>query len=130
MGSRDRARARARGRRRRILAFLAEAAGLTFLMALFPPLRPLIYAAAIFALLLLAYVGLLLAVRRNDRELGRMRRQLQAEMRQPPVRTPARPNGNGAVRRQAPRPVPQVMHLEDVHVVIRPARALKAATAR
>jgi hypothetical protein len=127
IGARNRARARARGRRRRIVSFLVEATGLSFLMALFPPLRPLVYAAAVFAILLLSYIGVLLAVRRNERGLVRMRQHLEAEM-DLPAPIPAPVNGNGAVRR--PRPVPQVIHLEDVHVVIRPARALEAATAR
>jgi hypothetical protein len=128
LGARDRARARARGRRRRIVSFLVEATGITFLMALFPLLRPLVYASAVFAVLLLTYLGVLLAVRKNERALVQMRRQFQAEVR--PAPAPARANGNGAPRRPQPRPVPQVIHLEDVHVVIRPARALEAATAR
>jgi hypothetical protein len=129
MGATNRARARARGRRRRIVSFLVEATGFSFLMALFPPLRPLVYAAAVFAILLLSYIGVLLAVRRNEQGLVRMRKQLAAEIERP-APAPARTNGTMVVRRPQPRPVPHVIHLEDVHVVIRPARALGAASAR
>jgi Flp pilus assembly protein TadB len=129
IGARNRARARARGRRRRVVSFLLEATGITLLIALFPPMRPLIFAAAVFALLLVAYVIVLLAVHRNERELGRMRRQLQAELDRPaPARAPT--NGPRSAPRPGPAPVPQVIHLEDAHVVIRRAGALETATAR
>jgi hypothetical protein len=130
IGAANRARARARGRRRRVLVFLLEATGITLLMGLFPPLRPLVYAAAFFGVLLVVYVGMLLAMRRNERELARMRRRFEAEVERAapaaavakgvPVRTHRRPT----------KPVPQVIHLEDVHVVIRPARRLQTASAR
>ena len=129
IGARNRARARARSRRRRVVSFLLEATGITLLMALFPPLRPLVFAAAVFALLLVAYVIVLLAVHRNERELGRMRRQVHAELDRP---VPARPptNGHRPASRPRPMPVPQVIHLEDTHVVIRRVRALGTATVR
>jgi hypothetical protein len=83
----------------------------------------------VFAILLLSYIGVLLAVRRNEQGLVRMRKQLAAQMeRHAPA--PARTNSTMLVRRPQPRPVPQVIHLEDVHVVIRPAGVLGAATAR
>ena len=125
IGARERARARARGRRRRILSFLLEATGIAFLMALFPPLRPLLFAAGLFGLMLVAYIGLLLALRPGERELERMNRRVAEEMRRiepvgPRIRTHRNPE----------RPVRQVIHLEDVHVVIRPPRTLEPVTAR
>ncbi|HXF73948.1 MAG TPA: hypothetical protein VNO79_15230 [Actinomycetota bacterium] len=60
LGPRERARARARARRRRVLAFLLEAVGLTFLIGLAPPLRPVWYATGVLAGALALYVWLLL----------------------------------------------------------------------
>jgi len=124
VGPRERARARVRGRRRRILAFLLEATGISFLMALFPPLRPLVFAAGLFGFLLVTYVGLLLALRPGERELERRSRLVRAELqRMEPARAQIR------THRRPTRPAPQVIHLEDVHVTIRPARELASASA-
>jgi len=124
MGARGRARARARTRRRRVLTFLLEATGLTALMAMFPPLRPLVFAAGLFGLMLVAYVGMLLALRPGERELERRNRLVEAELR----RTEPAPRPVRTQRRPA-MPAPAVIHLEDVHVTIRPARELAAASA-
>lgn len=58
VGSRERARLRARERRRRIVVVLLEAMGLTALIGLFPPLRPMLFVTGFLALLLLVYLGL------------------------------------------------------------------------
>ena len=75
LGVRNRARMRARARRRRVFVFLLEVMFLTFLMGLFPPLRPFWYATSAFFGMLTLYVVLLLTISRNDRELQRMQQR-------------------------------------------------------
>jgi hypothetical protein len=58
VGSRERARLRARERRRRIVVVLLEAVGLTALIGVFPPLRPMLFVTGFLVLLLLVYLGL------------------------------------------------------------------------
>jgi hypothetical protein len=58
VGSRERARLRARERRRRIVVVLLEAVGLTGLIGIFPPLRPMLFITAILALMLVSYLAL------------------------------------------------------------------------
>ncbi|HEX2031792.1 MAG TPA: hypothetical protein VHL78_10380 [Actinomycetota bacterium] len=60
LGPQERARMRARERRRRVFVVMLEAIGLTALIGLFPPLRAMLYLTGVLALLLLAYVGLVL----------------------------------------------------------------------
>jgi len=111
---------------------LLEATGFTALIALFPPLRPMVFAAGAFGLLLAAYVGMLLGLRRHERELGRMRERFSAEIERPARAMVngnghAHRNGNGNGNGRPTTPVPHVIHLEDVHVVIRRARELQPA---
>ena len=63
IGDAQRRRARIRDRRRRILVFLIEAIGVTFLMGLVPPLRVFWYASLGLGVLLLAYVWLLISIK-------------------------------------------------------------------
>jgi hypothetical protein len=58
VGPRERSRLRARERRRRIVVVLLEAAGLSALIGIFPPLRPMLFVTGLLALLLLSYLGL------------------------------------------------------------------------
>src|SRR5439155_23027429 len=60
LGPSARAEARARRRRRRVFVFFLESIGLTFLIGLVPPLRPIWSAGAILVVLLGVYVWLLL----------------------------------------------------------------------
>jgi hypothetical protein len=60
VGARQRERDRARERRRRVYVFLLEAAGLTGLIGLFPPLRGMLVVTGIFVGLLAAYTVLVL----------------------------------------------------------------------
>src|SRR5918999_522344 len=57
VGSRERARLRARERRRRVVVVLLEAIGLTALIGIFPPLRPMFVLTAVPGGLLLGYLG-------------------------------------------------------------------------
>ncbi len=59
-----RTRERARERRRQVYVFLLEAIGLTGLIGLFPPLRGMLVVTAIFGLMLLAYTGLVVYMKR------------------------------------------------------------------
>ena len=63
VGKGSRSRVRARERRRRVLTVLGEATGFTALIGAFPPLRPMWFLSAVFAILLLGYVSLLLRLR-------------------------------------------------------------------
>ena len=60
IGHRQRERDRARERRRRVYVFLLEAAGLTGLIGLFPPLRGMLVVTGIFLGLLAVYTVLVL----------------------------------------------------------------------
>lgn len=63
MGPRARQRARVLGRRRMVLSFLVEATGLTFLMGLFAPLRPMWVLASGFGVALFGYCWLLIRIK-------------------------------------------------------------------
>ncbi len=65
VGPRARAQARARERRRRIFVFLLESIGLTFMIGLVPPLRPVWYVTAMLATLLAGYVWMLLSIKQR-----------------------------------------------------------------
>jgi hypothetical protein len=72
VGTVQRHQARTRERRRKVLVFLLEAIGITFLIGLVPPLRAVWYGTAGFGLLILAYVWLLISIKhraasRHDR---------------------------------------------------------------
>lgn len=57
VGPGARARMRARERRRRVIVVLAEAIGITLLMGLFPPLRPMLFVAGFLLVLLAIFLG-------------------------------------------------------------------------
>src|SRR5687767_15763855 len=63
IGDAERRRARVRGRRRRVLVFLLEAIGVTVLMGLVPPLRVFWNVAVALAVLLGAYVWMLISIK-------------------------------------------------------------------
>jgi hypothetical protein len=121
--------------------FLLEATGLTFLMGLFPPLRPMWLAAGAFFGIIVLYVALLFSMGRIDREIRRNRERFAAAM-EAPARPPAPvPSGNGKHRGAPDRHVPigrgrstrpaynglSVVDAEEVHVVVRAAGELQPA---
>ena len=63
IGDAERRRARVRDRRRRVLVFLIEAIGVTFLMGLVPPLRVFWNVTVALAVLLGAYVWMLISLK-------------------------------------------------------------------
>jgi hypothetical protein len=70
VGPRERARLRARERRRRVVIFLLEAIGLTALIGIFPPLRPMLAVTGILGVLLAGYLGLVALLVSRDVESG------------------------------------------------------------
>ena len=86
LGPQERERARARERRRRVFVFLLEGLGLSFLIGLVPPLRPMWMVTVTFAALLLVYTWALLAIKsRTQAPHERMAAALAPEH---PTRTP------------------------------------------
>ena len=65
IGEAERRRARIRDRRRRVLVFLIEAIGVTFLMGLVPPLRVFWNVTVAMSVLLCAYVWLLISIKKR-----------------------------------------------------------------
>jgi hypothetical protein len=66
VGRRERARARARARRRRVLMVLLETLALTLLIGMFPPLHGMWILSGVVAVLLCAYVLMLIDVKRHE----------------------------------------------------------------
>jgi hypothetical protein len=122
IGDTERRKARARDRRRRVLVFLIEAIGITFLMGLVPPLRVVWNVSIALAVLLGAYVWMLLwlknqptgsvdrAVAPQDRAAAFAARHV-LETRN--GRAPANHHDTDGLPRRDP-----------VHVVVRPASDL------
>ena len=119
-----------RERRRKVLVFLLESIGLTFLIGLVPPLHAAWMLTAIFGGLLLLYVWLLLTIKHREgqpHETARAARQ-PARVKTPVTAVPryvvdsmsgwARPTFNG---------LGSVGEGDRVHVVVRPAGDLAGA---
>ena len=66
VGDAERRKARIRDRRRRILVFLIEAIGISFLIGLVPPLRVVWNVTLAFAILLGAYVWMLISMKHRS----------------------------------------------------------------
>lgn len=73
VGPGARARMRARERRRRVIVVLAEAIGITLLMGLFPPLRPMLFVAGFLFVLLVVFLGASLRIAIRERAGSRAR---------------------------------------------------------
>jgi hypothetical protein len=68
LGPQARAQVRARERRRKVFVFFLESIGLSFMIGLVPPLRPVWYVTAMLATLLGAYVWMLLSIKQRRPE--------------------------------------------------------------
>ena len=66
LGPEDRQRARMRRRRRAVFMTFLEVMALTTIMGLFPPLRAMLYVTVFLAILLVAYIALLLKIRADE----------------------------------------------------------------
>jgi len=101
MGPRDRNRFRVRRRRRQIFTVLLELTGISFLIALFPPFRAMLYGTAILTGLLFLYTALLLKIKADEVRDAEDRRALRERQAAGPGRPSAAaspagaPNGNG-----------------------------------
>jgi Flp pilus assembly protein TadB len=118
IGDAERRRARARDRRRRILVFLIESIGVTFLMGLVPPLRVFWYASGALGVLLLAYVWLLVALKQRE-----VTTEEESSM-SPRERAAAFAARHVLETRNGRAPsshVPPLPDRDPVHVVVRPA---------
>jgi hypothetical protein len=128
IGPRARAEQRARERRRKVLVFLLDSIGLTFLIGLVPPLHVVWWATAALLALLAAYVWMLLSIKeRSPRTRASERiRQVAAPKRARPV--PQRYVGESASRTTRPSFNGLVAHGTDdiVDIVVRPAREVGA----
>jgi hypothetical protein len=124
LGPQDRQRARVKARRRRVLVFLLEGLGISFLIGLVPPLHAVWIASGIFAGVLLLYVWALLTIKARATH---PHEQVQA------ARVPAKPRPThpryvaDGVKAQA-RPTFNGLGMlgegDRVHVVVKTADAL------
>jgi len=131
VGVAERRRARLRERRRKVLVFLVESIGLTFLIGLVPPLHAVWALTAVFGGLLVLYVWLLLSIKHRaavqPQETARAARQ-PARVKTPVTAVPryvvdgmtgwARPTFNG---------LGSVGEGDRVHVVVRAASDMAGA---
>ena len=130
VGVAERKRARARERRRKVLVFLLESIGLTFLMGLVPPLRLMWMATAMLSALLLVYVALLVWIKNRSQHPHEVARAAQPPAR---VKTPVTAvpryvvEGVGARARATFNGLGQVGPDDRVHVVVRPAGSTAGA---
>ena len=88
LGPHGRAQVRARERRRKVFVFFLETIGLSFMIGVVPPLRPVWYVTAVLATLLGAYVWMLLSIKaRSPRTPAQRAQEVQAIPERPrPVR--------------------------------------------
>ncbi len=127
LGPQERHRARNRERRKKVLIFLIESIGLTFLIGLAPPLRPVWYVSGALAGLLLLYIWLLLAIKHRATDPHDVVRAAHAPARvaaahhEAPGRYVA--DGPMAWARPAFNGLGSLGEGDAVHVVVRPAAA-------
>jgi hypothetical protein len=119
VGRRERARARARARRRRVLTVLLEALALTGLIGLFPPLHGMWILSGIVAILLGAYVLMLMDVKRHEAA-----RPIPARTETSKLDVPL-----GPAAPSADRPLGWLLESDIVHVRLRDPAELEAAGA-
>jgi len=125
-------RARLRRRRRQILAGLAEATVLFFLIGLFPPLHSMLFVALSLLVVLLLYASMLARVRAAEaaRAEAIAARRAKEATEPDPARVAAVPAVDGGA------PVDQIAVVDrDVHVIVRSSEdvdleELRAAAAR
>ena len=118
IGDAERRRARTRERRRRILVFLIESIGVTFLMGLVPPLRVFWYGSVALAILLLCYVWLLVSLKQRELNAGEESSMSPQERAAAFAARHVLEVRNGRTRS---RHVPPEPDRDPVHVVVRPA---------
>lgn len=133
MGQTERTRARARERRRQVFTFLLEAIGISFLIGLVPPLRVMWTVTAVGAVVLAAYVWLLLTVKhRAAIYRAGPHRQPQRSQVAKPTRAVAPDrryvaDGKGTWARPTVNGLGAIDESDRVHVIVRPAGQLANA---
>jgi hypothetical protein len=122
-----------------VLTFLLEACGLTALMGMFPPFRPMFYATGIFLTLLVGYLGILVWIKEAQKDRARhMRHALGTAVARyrPQHAAPTAANGNGHATGPEGRSTHPIYNRlgfldsqEGVHVRIRRVRKRKLVPA-
>ena len=124
LGPQERERARARERRKRVFVFLLEGLGLSFLIGLVPPLRPVWGVTIGFGVLLLLYTWALLAIKARAPQPHE--RAIAARVPERPSRVPAARYVAGAfsgLARPTLHGLGSLGEGDRVHVVVRSASA-------
>jgi hypothetical protein len=135
VGPEERRRARARERRRRVLVFLLESIGLSFLIGLAPPLRMVWIGTAVLGFALLLYVWLLLAIKHRFGERAHERVAAATAGTRAAAHRAALAAQRYVAEGHSARPRPHHNGLgvlgegDVVHVVVRPAHEVRAARA-
>jgi Flp pilus assembly protein TadB len=125
LSPRERQRARARERRRHIFVVLIEGLVLTLLIGLVPPLRPVWYASAAIAVLLVVYVWLLLVIKAREPSAAQRALETAAPARRLPAPQPVRHVADSprAIARPVVNGLGSLGEGDRVHVVVKGASA-------
>jgi len=126
VGPSERKRARARERRKKVLTFLLEAIGITFLIGLAPPLHVMWAVSAALGLVLVAYVWLLLSIKHRAAMSPHERTAAANARPRAAARVAATAQryvaeGRSAFARPAFNGLGSLGEGDSVHVVVRPA---------
>jgi hypothetical protein len=128
VGPAARAQVRARERRRRVFVFFLESIGLSFMIGLVPPLRPVWYVTATLTTLLGAYVWMLLSIKQRtpDSAAERAHAVRDVPARPSPVRQRYASDAAGRTR-PAFNGLGAFAADEFTSIVVKPAREVGAA---
>jgi len=126
VGPAERSKSRARERRRKVLVFLMEAIGLTFMIGLLPPLRVAWSLTAVLAVGLGLYVWLLVSMKHQGAQHPHERMRAarapgNTASTPPPIRHVA---GGAGLARPTFNGLGTLGEGDRVHVVVRPASAI------
>jgi hypothetical protein len=129
LGPGARGRARARERRRRAFVSLLEAIGLTFLIGLVPPLRPMWTVTGMLVVALGAYVWVLLSLKEQGAEASARRRVKEASVPERPRPVRHRYVSEGMLAKPAYNGLGVFDHDDLTNIVVRPVRKVGMAGA-
>jgi hypothetical protein len=129
LGPDARAEARARERRRRVFVSIVESIGLTFLIGLVPPLRPMWAVTGILVAALGAYVWLLLWMKEQGAEGSARRRVQDASVPDHPKPVRERHVSHGTSAKPAYNGLGVFDHDDLTNIVVRPVRKVGMAGA-
>jgi hypothetical protein len=129
LGPDARSQARARERRRRVFVSLLESIGLTFLIGLVPPLRPMWAVTGILVAALGAYVWLLLWMKEQGAEASARRSVEEANVPERPRPVRHRYVSEGKLAKPAYSGFGVFDHDDLTNIVVRPVRKVGVAGA-